>query len=247
MGPRPGATLRRRRRERRGPGRAGSGRVETLAGSATQRGRPSGQRAGGRGPARPPRTSCGPTGAGERARAAGTEKAPRGCGGESRRPGRAGPGGAAWPLVGPGPAGGAPWALVRHDRAGDAARGRSRRDLGDQTARDQPGCCGHRRRPEPFLPLSALISGQCPVPSCVRDVSRGGPAEWERGRALCAHWPATTVRSPVPLLALERTEKFSTGALRGFARLHGDPSRSSCCPQEGLFWSSPAHPCCVVK
>lgn len=47
---------------RRGPGRVGA-----LAGSATQNERLSGPRVDGRGPALPPRTSCGPAGAGERA------------------------------------------------------------------------------------------------------------------------------------------------------------------------------------
>ena len=75
-----------------GAARDGSGRVGALARSATQRGRPSGQRAGGRGPARSPRTSCGLAGAGERARAAGTEEAPRVCGGESHSWARPGPG-----------------------------------------------------------------------------------------------------------------------------------------------------------
>lgn len=73
---------------------------------------------------------------GRASRASGTEEAPRACGGESRHPGQAGAGGAAWTPRRPRQRGGASWALAGRGRAGDAAGEGSRQDLGRRAAGD---------------------------------------------------------------------------------------------------------------
>lgn len=147
-GPRPGV------RYGGGVGRApNAGRVG--AGLAVRFLRHSTRKAGGR--------SCGSAGAGEQAwgcaaRAAGTEEAPPGCGGESGRAGPGWAGGAAWT-----PAGARVRRAAPPERWSEPEQGWGRRLRGERartwviwvTGRLAPGCCGRWRRP--LLPLSALI------------------------------------------------------------------------------------------
>ncbi|XP_040122103.1 rab11 family-interacting protein 3 [Oryx dammah] len=162
---------------------------------------------------------------GRASRASGTEEAPRVCGGESRHPGQAGAGGAAWTPRRPWQTGGASWALAGRGRAGDAAGEGSRQDLGRRAAGDQPRVCRRGRRPQSLLPLSALTSGQCPGRGGVRGSVRAGPVEWGSKRVLSARWPPTTLPSPVLfLLALERTEKLPMVAPRVSAGLPAHPA-----------------------
>lgn len=182
--------------------------------------------------------SCGSAGAGEQAwgravRAAGTEEASPGCGGESGRAGPGWVGGAAWT-----PAGARARRAAPSERWPEPEQGWGRRPRGERartwviwvTGRPAPGCCGRWKRPQPLLPLSALIFQACPDPACIRGCAPCCPPH-PCPQRVSGHFPGGGALRPPHTSSFSWFGSPETGKLQGwplrtFARLLVTPSHT---------------------